>query len=111
MMGLDLLVSDLDNTAPYEPLRSLSFREGNAMLEQQNKQIDTVSPTFSPLVRFYPLPHQVLLTQESCKLAVEICDDLLNYEAFEDDDLPLVIKTLPAALLFHEIAQPFQVQV
>jgi hypothetical protein len=53
----------------------------------------------------------VLLIQESCKLAVEICDDLLNYETFEDDDLPLVIKTLPAALLFHEIVQPFSVQV
>jgi hypothetical protein len=51
------------------------------------------------------------LIQESCKLAVEICDDLLNYEKFEDEDMPLVMKTLPATLLFHEIVQPFNVQV
>lgn len=54
---------------------------------------------------------QILLIQESCRLAVEICDDLLNYEKFDDNDMPLVIKTAPAVLLFHEIVQPFNVQV
>jgi hypothetical protein len=43
MMGLDLLASDLDNTAPCEPVRALSFRGGNFLLEQQNKQTNTVS--------------------------------------------------------------------
>lgn len=42
---------------------------------------------------------------------MEICDDLLNYETFEDDEMPLVRKTMPAAALFSEILQPFQVQV
>lgn len=51
------------------------------------------------------------MIQESCRLAVEICDDLLNYETFEDDEMPLVRKTMPAAALFSEILQPFQVQV
>ena len=67
--------------------------------------------TSSALTHSHTYAHQVLLIQESCRLAVEICDDLLNYETFEDDEMPLVRKTLPAAALFDEILQPFQVQV
>jgi hypothetical protein len=41
MMGLDLLVSDLDNSALA--CRPKSMRRGDCALDPQSKQIDTVS--------------------------------------------------------------------
>ena len=49
--------------------------------------------------------------QDSCKAAVGLCDDLLQYDEMEGSSMALQIQTMPAHNLFIEAIRPFFIQV
>lgn len=95
MMGLELLQTDL------------------MLLNDAFKSIRNLYPDV--LSDIEGLPGQVIetvkLIDESTSVVVEICDDLLQYDKFERNSIPLCTKRYRAAALFNKILHPIHLQV